>query len=82
MPQVLCGHHPYVEIQSDLLVVNAVMEGVRPEKPEEVARLGFNPNLWEIVEQCWLEDHNARPSVEDILSCLNDAAVLWYTREF
>ena len=58
------------------------MEGVRPEKPEEAAHLGFNDELWKIVERCWLEDHNARPSVEEVLSCLNNAAVLWYTRGF
>ena len=80
--QVLCGHHPYVETQSDILVVNAIMEGVRPRKPEEAACLGFSDDLWKIVEKSWLEDHNARPSVEDILSCLNDAAVVWYTRDF
>ena len=80
--QVLCGYHPYVEIQSDLLVVNAIMEGVRPEEPEEMANLGFSNELWEIVKRCWLEDHSARPGVQDILSCLNDAAALWYTRLF
>ena len=80
--QVLCGHRPYVEIWSDSLVIKKVMEGIRPEKPEEAACLGFSSELWEIVERCWLEDHSARPVyvVEDILSCLNDAAVLWYTR--
>jgi len=80
--QVLCGHHPYVEIQSDILVVNAVMEGVRPKEPEGVTHHGLTKGLWGAVERCWLEDRSARPSVEDILSCLNDAAVRWYTREF
>ena len=80
--QVLCGYHPYVEIQSDILVVNAVMEGVRPEEPEGVMRLGFTKELWGTIERCWLEDRSARPNVEDILSCLNDAAVRWYMREF
>jgi len=80
-PQVLCGYHLYVEIQSNILVVNTIMEGVRPEKPEEVASLGFSNEMWDIVERRRLEDHNARPGVGDILSCLNDAAVLWYMRQ-
>ena len=79
--KVLCGHHPYIEIQSDILVVNAIMEGVRPEEPEGMGRLGFSSELWRIVELCWLEDRDARPCVEDVLSCLNDAAAFWYTRE-
>ena len=78
-PQVLCGHHPYVEIELDILVVNAIIEGVRPEKPEGAASLGFTENLWRILEQCWVEDRSARPSVEDILPYLNDATLHWYT---
>ena len=51
-------------------------------KPEGARRLGFNDELWRTVELCWLEDRNARPGVEDVLSCLNDAATFWYMREF
>jgi len=79
---VLCGHHPYLELESDILAVHATTEGVRPKKPEEARRLGFNDELWRMVELCWLEDRNARPGVEDILSSLNDAAAFWYMREF
>jgi len=78
----LCGHHPYLEIESDILVVYAIMEGIRPKKPAGAKRLGFSDDLWRMVESCWLEDRDARPGVEDILSCLNDAAAFWYTREF
>jgi hypothetical protein len=76
----LCGHHPYVEIQSDIMVVNEIMEGVRPEKPEGAKRLGFSDELWRIVELCWQEDRNARPGVEEILSCLNGATAFWHVR--
>ena len=79
--KVLCGHHPFLEIQSDILVVSAIMEGVRPEEPERAEHLGFSSELWGVVELCWLEDRNARPRVEDILSCLNDVAAFWYIRE-
>jgi len=78
----LCGHHPYLELPSDILAVHAITEGVRPNKPEAAKRLGFNDELWRTVELCWLEDRNARPGVRDILSSLNDAAAFWYMREF
>jgi hypothetical protein len=39
--------------------------------------LGFSDELWRIVELCWLEDRNARPGVEDILSSLKDATAFW-----
>ena len=78
----MCGHHPYLEIPSDILTVNAIMEGVRPKKPEAAKRLGFSDEIWRVVELCWLEDRNARPGVEEILSCLNDGVEFWYMREF
>jgi hypothetical protein len=62
------------------MVVNVILEGVRPKKPERVKRLGFSNELWGIVELCWLEDRNARPRVEDILSSLNEATAFWYMR--
>ena len=81
MVQVLCGYHPYLEFQSDILAIHAILEGVRPMKPEGAKRLGFSDELWRTVELCWLEDRNARPGVGDIFSCLNSAAAFWYMRE-
>ena len=62
--------------------MNAITEGDRPEKPEGAKPLGFSNELWRMIELCWLEDRNARPSVEEILSYLNDAAAFWYMKEF
>jgi len=64
------------------MAVNAILEGVRPKKPEGAKQLGFGDELWRTVELCWLEARDARPSAGDILSCLDDAAALWYMREF
>ena len=57
------------------------MEGVRPKKPENATQLGFTEVLWDTVKQCWREDWNARPGVEDILSCLNGAPPSWRARQ-
>lgn len=77
----MCGHHPYLEISSDILAVNAIMEGDRPEKPERARHLGFSDELWRTVELCWLEDRDARPGIEDILSCLSDSVAFWHVRK-
>ena len=82
MPKVLCGHYPYIEIQSDAMVIHTITGGIRPEKPEGAKRLGLSDELWRTVELCWREDRNARPRIEDILSSLNDATVFWYIRDF
>ena len=63
------------------MVINEIMEGVRPKKPEEAKCLGFSDELWKMVELCWQADRNARPVVEEILSALNEAAAFWHTRE-
>ena len=69
------------EIQSDALVINAIVERVRPEKPEGARRLGFTNKLWSTVELCWLEDCGARPSAEVIFPCLKDATVFWNMKD-
>lgn len=57
--------------------MNAIMEGVRPKKPEEAIHLGFSNELWETIESCWLEGRNKRPSAKGILSCLDNATPFW-----
>jgi hypothetical protein len=64
------------------MVVNEIMEGVRPKKPEGAKGLGFSNELWRTVELCWRADRDARPVVEDVLSSLKDATAFWYRRQF
>jgi hypothetical protein len=63
------------------VVIRSITGGIRPEKPEGAKRLGFSDELWRTVELCWREDRNARPTVEDILSSLNDAKAFWGVRD-
>ena len=64
------------------MIVNEIVKGVRPKKPEGAKHLGISNELWRTLEQCWLENSNARPGVEEILSSLNEAAAFWYMRDF
>jgi hypothetical protein len=63
------------------MIVRMITGGIRPEKPEGAKRLGFSDELWRAVELCWMEDRNARPSVEDIHSALNQAKAFWDMRD-
>lgn len=78
--QVLCGHAPYYNLSGNEMVMLAIIEGVRPRKPDNATHLGFTDVLWDMVKQCWLADWRARPSVEDILSSLNAAPPSWPAR--
>jgi hypothetical protein len=40
------------------------------ERPTGVAHLGLTDALWEMIEDCWSSDPNARPSLDDILAVL------------
>jgi hypothetical protein len=62
------------------MVIRAITGGIRPEKPEGAKWLGFSDELWRTVEQCWQENRNARPVVEEILSRLNEAKEFWDER--
>ncbi|KAF9643698.1 kinase-like protein [Thelephora ganbajun] len=78
--EVLCGHHPYIELESDSVLVDAILNGGRPGRPEESALLGFSNELWKMVERCWQGNRDERPRIEEILACLNEAAAFWYMR--
>lgn len=80
MRQVLCGTVPFGNLARSFAVVAVIMKGTRPKKPEDAASLGFTDGLWEIVERCWLIDKRARPTLQAILSCLEEATLSWGDR--
>ena len=73
--QVLCGQPPYWDHLGN--VIQAILEGVRPKKPDLAVTLGFTDELWWIVECCWEADRDKRPDVETVLSHLIHAARAW-----
>ena len=78
--QVLCDTWVFEGLDRFRAAIE-VLNGTRPAKPENIASLGFTSGLWEIVEQCWLADRNARPTLSTVLSCLTEAASSWTDRE-
>ena len=79
--QILCGAIPFYDLAWSIDVVDEIMKGGRPAKPENATSLGFTGVLWEIVERCWLADTDARPTLEAVLSCLSEAASSWGNRQ-
>ena len=77
--QVLCKALPFHSLNPARVALE-VMNGKRPAKPEDAASLGFTPELWEMIERCWLADMNARPTLGAVLSCLKEAAPSWDNR--
>ena len=75
----MCRVNPFSGI-SLIRVAIEVIDGTHPAKPKDATTLGFTPELWEVVEQCWLADQSARPTLEVVLSCLREAAPRWDDR--
>ena len=62
--ETISGDKPFHE-HADLVVFLKVVKGERPCRGA-----GFPQSLWEKLEQCWKPHPDARPSVEDVLRCL------------
>ena len=79
--QVLCGAIPFYNLRSPYDVMEEIMRGGHPAKPENATSLGFTAVLWEIVERCWSADTDSRPALQAVLSCLSEAASSWGDRQ-
>lgn len=80
--QVLCGMVPYWEITSEPVVIDAIINGKWPQKPEEVESLGFTIELWAMVEQCWSVNVNTRPDVKTMLSHISRGVRIMASEDF
>ena len=50
---------------TDLIVSLKVVAGERPRR-----RANFKESLWKMLERCWARHPNDRPSIGDVLQCL------------
>ncbi|KAJ7057682.1 kinase-like domain-containing protein, partial [Mycena amicta] len=69
--EIFTGYVPFWEITKDVAVMFQVLQGKRPKHtpantPEEV---------WRLMEQCWTEDPNKRPSARQVVSTLRDGRI-------
>ena len=62
--ETISGNMPFHE-DTDLSVFVKVMEGKRPHR---VGR--FAESLWQMLGQCWTPQPSDRPSINDVLQCL------------
>jgi len=62
--EIISRNLPFHE-HTDLTVFVKVLQGVRPPRG-----VGFTDDLWGMLELCWVPQPSARPSIEDVLRCL------------
>ena len=71
--ETISGRLPFHKY-TDLNVIVKVLEGERP-----LREAGFADSLWQMLELCWTPQSDVRPSVEDVLQCLERASQSWDT---
>ncbi|KAJ7583591.1 kinase-like domain-containing protein, partial [Mycena floridula] len=65
--EVYTGQHPFSQyIQVDAPVILDVIAGRRPRRPLDV----FSDWIWDLVEQCWHQDPERRPTARAIVEFL------------
>ena len=69
--EVLSGEVPFTRDCTELMVMQKVLEGGRPERPQGAEGVQFTDELWGTLQRCWLPQPTGRPAVEGVLECLN-----------
>ena len=73
--EIVTGVRPFgLENFREQQMVYAVLDGMRPEKPENAEAIGFGRGVWDLVERCWGEDWTQRPKTGDVRQRLTVAA--------
>ena len=63
--ETISGRLPFHQ-HTDLTVFMKVMKSERPTRGA-----GFAESLWKVLAKCWAPQPNDRPSIEDVLQCLD-----------
>ena len=62
MYETISGHIPFYEDQNHPTIFMQVLDGEHPSRGDD-----FTDGLWEVMEQCWRPQRDARPEIEDVL---------------
>ena len=54
-----------------------VVRGERPDRPEGAEGWWFTDDIWEALGRCWMPQPGDRPSINDILQCLEKVSSSW-----
>ena len=74
--EVLSGRAPFKPYR-DLLVIQKVIEGERPGRPQGAEGPWFTDDLWETLGRCWSHQPKNRPTIEAVLKCLERVSTTW-----
>ena len=62
---------------ANLVVFGKVAGGSRPERPQGMEAMWFMDDVWGMLGRCWVCQLEHRPSVKDVLWCLEEVSRSW-----
>ena len=74
--EVLSERTPFYR-HSNLIISWKVVRGVRPERPEGAEGGWFTDDIWEVLGRCWMPQPGDRPSIKNVLQCLEAVSRSW-----
>ena len=72
--KIYTGHVPFHKIARDITVMKKVIEGSRPPRPADTSLL--SDETWKVIEMCWNQEPQDRPSAESVIEQLPLAGVV------
>lgn len=74
MYEILTDQIPFHEVKRDITVVFRASRGIRPTKPASAALplLELNDGIWQIMQQCWVDDPDKRLTIHQVLERLRE----------
>jgi hypothetical protein len=61
--QVFTAKIPFSHIENDVVVLNKILNGERPSKPVGCESVGFNEELWDVMQRGWTPDPDSRATL-------------------
>ncbi|KAL2918548.1 U1 snRNP protein [Polyrhizophydium stewartii] len=68
--EILTGKYPFPELERDEQVRAVIMKGQRPPRPDNTP-----DGLWELIQDCWNQDPDKRPSFVQIVRTLESLGI-------
>ena len=74
--EVLSGRLPFSQ-HHGLAVIGNIIDGKRPRRPRGQGGRRFTDDVWGVLDHCWKPNPWDRPSIKDVLQCLEGASRSW-----
>jgi hypothetical protein len=71
LAQTFTSKTPFSHISNEFALSRRVILGERPHKPTDCENVGFNENLWDLLQQGWGPQPESRPPLSKFIEVLS-----------